>query len=73
MSEPSDRTDPRPTPERAPSIDDDDRITLLATVQQFDGRPDECTIYPAAVDPDRRTTTWITATEGAFCSLDDCR
>lgn len=47
--------------------------TLLArTVESEDGDT-ECTIYPAAVPPERRVTTWISASEGAFVSLSEYR
>lgn len=72
MSEPADRRDRRLSPRSAGPLADD-RVTLLAVVQADDDGPDECTIYPAAVDPDRRTTTWITAMEGSFMALEDCR
>jgi hypothetical protein len=32
-----------------------------------EGAP-ECTIFPRDADEDRRTTAWITAREGAYCS-----
>lgn len=71
-SEPADRHERPSVPYRQGS-NAEDRVTLLATVQHSSDRPDECTIYPAAVDPARRTTTWITAIEGSFLALQDCR
>lgn len=47
--------------------------TLLAKTVESDKGETECTIYPAAVPPERRVTTWITASEGAFVSLEDYR
>ena len=72
MSEPADRRDRRHARDSAGALADD-RVTLLAVVQADDDGPDECTIYPAAVDPNRRTTTWITAKEGSFLAVEDCR
>lgn len=47
--------------------------TLIArTVESADGDV-ECTIYPVAVPPERQVTTWITASEGSFVSLEDHR
>jgi len=40
-----------------------------AAVVDYDDAPDECTIYPRTVSEDQRTTAWITAREGSFCSL----
>lgn len=72
MSEPADRRDRRHAPHPAGPLADD-RVTLLACVQADADGPDECTIYPAAVDPERRTTTWISAKEGSFLAIEDCR
>ena len=71
MADSADRHDCRPS--ISPDVHPEDRVTLLATVQESDDQPDECTIYPAAVDPDRRTTTWMTATEGSYVALEDSR
>jgi hypothetical protein len=44
-----------------------------AAIVSGDGRSTECTIYPRDVDEDRRTTAWITAREGAYCSAASMR
>lgn len=42
--------------------------SFAATIVTHEDAPDECTIYPRDVDEASRTTTWITAKEGSFCS-----
>jgi hypothetical protein len=46
---------------------------LLARVEEYDRDPDECTIYPANATATELPTTWITAEEGSFVSLDEMR
>ncbi|WP_136716592.1 DUF7511 domain-containing protein [Halorientalis salina] len=41
-------------------------------VPHADG-PDELTLYPADASDERIVTTWMTAQEGAYVSLDDWR
>lgn len=43
---------------------------LSAEVVSYDDAPDECTIYPEDVSDAQRTTAWITARGGSFCSVD---
>lgn len=47
--------------------------SFTARVVTYDDIPDQCTIYPADVDDDRRATTWITAEEGSYRSLESYR
>lgn len=42
-----------------------------ATIVTYDDAPDECTIYPDDVDDTARTTMWISARAGSFCSITD--
>lgn len=42
-----------------------------ATIVTYDDAPDECTIYPEDVDEAAKSTTWITARAGSFCSIGD--
>ena len=43
-------------------------------VEEYDDAPDECTIFPRIASTDfPRTTTWVTAKEGSYLSLDDAR
>lgn len=44
-----------------------------ASIVSDDEQSTECTIYPTDVDEDRRTTAWITAREGAYCSAASMR
>ncbi|VTT88152.1 hypothetical protein DM2_1486 [Halorubrum sp. DM2] len=44
-----------------------------AAIVSDNGRSTECTIFPRDVDEDRRTTAWITAHEGAYCSAASMR
>jgi hypothetical protein len=56
----------------APVFDAD--FVLHARVEQYDDAPDECTIFPRVASSEfPRTTTWLTAQEGSYVSLDDAR
>lgn len=44
-----------------------------AVVEQYEDRPDQCTIYATAASDLERMTTWITAREGSYFPLDNCR
>ena len=46
---------------------------LLARVEEYDGDPDECTIYPANATATELPTTWVSAEAGSFVSLDEMR
>lgn len=39
-----------------------------ATVVRYDDAPDECTIAPSDVPQTKRTTMWLSAKEGSYCS-----
>lgn len=45
-------------------------MQLRSTVVEYEDAPDECTIFPGNVAGCERTTTWITAEEGAFVELE---
>lgn len=42
-----------------------------ATIVTYDDAPDECTIYPDDIDDPDRSTTWISAKAGSYCSIAD--
>ena len=49
-------------------------FTLDGHVERYDDAPDECTIFPRSASPEfPRTTTWLTAQEGSYCSLEENR
>jgi hypothetical protein len=54
---------------------DDDRHTpsVVATVEEHDEGPAECTLFPCNVDGVELMTTWITAQEGSFVDLESMR
>jgi hypothetical protein len=58
--------------ERLPTPDDS-TPALAAEVVVSQDRPAECTLFPPEADDFERMTTWITAREGSFVSLDDVR
>lgn len=58
---------------RPPTVADPDRPDLEATVVHHDDGHAECTIYPVDADETELVTTWITADEGAFVSLEAMR
>ncbi|WP_299334199.1 DUF7511 domain-containing protein [Haloplanus sp.] len=47
--------------------------SFTAAVVEYADAPDECTIYPTDVAEGLRTTTWITAAAGSFCSVENRR
>ena len=47
-------------------------IACSAVVQRYDGQPDVCTIYDRGGTTPLRTT-WISAQEGSFITLEDAR
>lgn len=64
--------------------DEDDHLRLKATPEDLtpmlaaeivvsQNRPAECTIFPPDATDFDRLTTWITAKEGSFISLEDMR
>ena len=49
-------------------------FSLDGHVERYDDAPDECTIFPRTATAEfPRTTTWLTAQEGSYCSLDEHR
>ena len=50
-----------------------EREPLRATVVQYRGSPDRCTVAPADVDADQRLTAWLSLNADAMVSLDDSR
>lgn len=48
-------------------------IELVASVVTRTDGPRECTLYPSVVSDDAITTTWISAIEGSFVSLERAR
>jgi hypothetical protein len=44
-----------------------------AAVVAYDDEPDECTIYPTDASDDELVTTWISAKEGSYVSLEEAR
>lgn len=36
----------------------------------YEDAPNQCTIRPRDVEPERERTAWITAAEGSYCSLE---
>lgn len=60
------------TQERAPNAADaPERPYLMAEVVLSRNRPTECTISPVDADDFERMTTWITAEEGSFVSVEE--
>jgi hypothetical protein len=58
----------------APDPDADVALHLHGHVERYDDAPDECTIFPRAASAEfPRTTTWMTAQEGSYCSLEESR
>lgn len=47
-------------------------LACRAIVDSPESGPDVCTIYSTASE-DSLVTTWISARDDAYCSLDDCR
>jgi hypothetical protein len=48
-------------------------LELDSVVEHYDDQPDECTIFRSDIPESRRLSTWITATEGGYVDLSDCR
>ncbi|KAB1194811.1 hypothetical protein GJR96_06970 [Haloferax sp. MBLA0076] len=48
-----------------------DDLEYTAIVAPYDDAPDECTIFPAGLSEDELVTTWISAQEGSYVSLDE--
>ena len=57
-----------------PVPDADGETHFCGHVEEYDDAPDECTIFPRVASEDLpRTTAWLTAQEGSFRSLEECR
>ncbi|QUO46897.1 MULTISPECIES: DUF7511 domain-containing protein [Halorubrum] len=56
------------TDSRAPEYE-----VFEAAIVSDDGAATECTIFPRDAGEDERTTAWITAREGAYCSAASMR
>ena len=52
---------------------DDVGDEFKAVVEQYENRADQCTIYPVDASEFERTTTWITARDGSYFALQNCR
>ncbi|WP_411964557.1 hypothetical protein [Haloferax sp. YSMS24] len=48
-----------------------DDLEYIAIVTPYDDAPDECTIFPTGLSEERLMTTWISAEEDSFVSLDE--
>jgi hypothetical protein len=59
----ADATDGAPEPPEA----------YAAVVVPSDDEPDECTVFPVEASDEELVTTWISAAEGSFVSLDEMR
>ncbi|MGQ4556620.1 DUF7511 domain-containing protein [Halobellus sp. GM3] len=66
-------TDSPPADDGTASDTDGREQALVARVETYEGDADECTIYPAEADSPTLQTTWISAEEGSFVSLDSMR
>ncbi|MFB6135530.1 MAG: hypothetical protein ABEJ04_02100 [Halobacteriaceae archaeon] len=44
---------------------------IVADVVEYEGEPDECTLYPLDATDETVVTTWISAREGGFVALDE--
>ena len=66
-----DDSDVTTTTELGPADSPADDVEYEAIVAPYDDAPDECTIYPIDVPEEKLMTTWITAEEGSFVSLDE--
>lgn len=46
---------------------------LRATIVEYDHCPNECTIHPVDPPSEQQITEWITAREGSYVPLSNCR
>lgn len=60
-----------PAEERSAMWDGEERFDAI--VESHEMHPDECTIFPADAGEMERMSTWITAREPSFVSLEDLR
>jgi hypothetical protein len=52
---------------------DEDVIELAAILVPYDDDPDELTIFPINAEDDDLLTTWVSAYEGSYVSLEEMR
>jgi hypothetical protein len=49
-------------------------IAIRSIIEEYDDRPDECTLYANSVsDRDEWVTSWITAKRGSFVDREEMR
>ena len=58
---------------RRASVDDGRAYELHSVVVRYDGRPDQCTVYPRRDSCQKRAEAWLSADFDAFVSLDAMR
>lgn len=51
----------------------DGTAVFCAVVEEYEHRPDQCTIYPRGASGIERMSTWISAGEGSYVALEDAR
>lgn len=56
-----------------PADDAADAVPIAAEIVVSRGQPAECTLYPADADGMELMTSWVTAREGSFVSLERMR
>ncbi|WP_276274821.1 hypothetical protein [Haladaptatus sp. QDMS2] len=44
---------------------------LCHIVEPYEDEPDECTLFPLNASEEARLTTWISAAEGSFVSVEE--
>ena len=44
-----------------------------AIVSRYEGKADQCTIFPADTEQNKETTRWISAESPSFVALANCR
>jgi hypothetical protein len=59
-------------PETASELDST-TWTYRAVVEAYEDRPDQCTIFPREAAGIDRMSTWITAREGSYVSIEKMR
>jgi hypothetical protein len=73
MSDTPLRHDPTDSTTDAPRGPDEDVIELAAVLVPYEDDLDELTIFPIDAEDDDLLTTWISAYEGSFVSLEEMR
>ncbi|WP_416840310.1 hypothetical protein [Haloferax sp. DFSO52] len=59
------------TREQGSNVSPADDVEYVAIVAPYDDAPDECTIFPTGLSEAELLTTWISAEEGSYVSLDE--